>query len=98
MDSVQVFGRLTQVLLSQPLHGQSPVVRRRHALELLKTPIEVGNIVEARFETHIGYRFVTVGQQLTGFADAQSIDEFDEAAAGGLLLSLIHISEPTRPY
>ncbi|MNL28500.1 hypothetical protein D3C87_1501450 [compost metagenome] len=60
-------------------------MRRRHALELLEAPVEVGNIVEARFEANIGHRLVAIGQQLAGLADAQAIDELDEIAPRGLL-------------
>ncbi|MNL19778.1 hypothetical protein D3C87_1409970 [compost metagenome] len=42
----QVVQESAQVLFGQSLHHQSPVVRRRHALELLKAPVEIGNVVE----------------------------------------------------
>ncbi|MNM27647.1 hypothetical protein D3C81_381430 [compost metagenome] len=60
-------------------------MRRRHALELLKAPVEIGNIVEPGLETHVGHRFIAIGQQLAGFTDTQAIDELDEVAPGGLL-------------
>lgn len=74
----------SQILLRQPLHRQPPIVRRRHPLELLKPPIEVGNIIEPRLKAHIRHRLVPIGQQFTGLADAQPIDEFNKSAPGRL--------------
>ncbi|MNQ24786.1 hypothetical protein D3C85_379910 [compost metagenome] len=72
------------VLFSQALHGEPSVMRGRHTLELLKAPIEVGNIVESGLETHVGHRFVAISQQFARLADTQPIDELDEIAPGGL--------------
>src|SRR5690606_19959507 len=74
-----------KVLFGQALLDQVTVTRRGHALELLEAPVEVGQIVEARFEADVGHRLFVVQQQFAGFADTQAVDEFHVATPGGTL-------------
>ena len=55
----------------------------RHALDLKKPAIEVGNIVEADFKADVRYLLVGLHQQLAGMVDADAIDEVGEGVSGG---------------
>lgn len=72
-------------MLGQALHRELAITRGGHALELLEATVEVGNVAEAGLEAHVGHWLVAFAQQFAGFAHPQAIDEFDEAAPGGLL-------------
>jgi hypothetical protein len=73
--NAKVHGRLSSAALVQPkAHARLfAVIAGRHALDILKTPVEIGHAVETHFQTDVGNEAPAFAQQLARTVDADAV-------------------------